>query len=151
MKHRIQITKPLRVKVQYAFYVEYDTETGEAEIVSEGHAVSHPDTLRRRELMVRIDFDDIDDDALIKLIDEGKIERPGIASTVMHHGRPHEFSIDLTALELDLDDEGNFVIDPDDLAKITGGEVVEALVNTDRPRRVPRVVRRRRKHVRDNQ
>ena len=87
MKHRIQITKPLRVKVQYAFDVEYDTETGESDIVSEGHAVSNPDTLRRREILVRIALEEIDDDALIKLIDNGKIERPGLEDTVTAPGR----------------------------------------------------------------
>ena len=138
MKHRIQITKPLRVKVQYAFDVDYDTETGESEVVSEGHAVSNPDTLRRREVMVRIALEEIDDDALIKLIDNGKIERPGLVDTVMHHGEPHVLCVPI--LELDEDD-------PEDLATLPGAVVVEALIPTDGRRMVSRP---RRKRVRDN-
>ena len=133
MKHKIQITKPLRVKVQYAFDVEYDTETGEAEIVSEGHAVSHPDTLRRRELRVRIDFDDVDDGAMAKLIDEGAIERPGMHDTVMFHGEPHSLFM--------LQDDGSDESDEEAVAALPGIQIVDALTSE-------LVVRRRRRHIR---
>lgn len=127
MKHRIQITHTLLVAIEYAFDVEYDTETGEAEIVSQGHAVSHPDTVRRRELLESTDFESVDDDALIKLIDEGKIERPGLHDTVMHSGRLHQ----LDPHHLGIDED----VDPEDVANTPAAEIVEALIPTDRIRR----------------
>ena len=144
MKHRIQITRPLRVKVEYAFDVEFDTETGEAEIVSQGHAVSHPDTLRRRELMERTDFDDIDDGSLAKLIDEGAVERPGVHDTVMFHGEPHSLFL--------LQDEESDESDEEAVAALTGIQVVDALTSELVARRRRRRVRRtaKRRIVRDN-
>ena len=143
MKHRIQITSSLRVSVEYAYDVEYDTETGEAEILSDGHAQSHPDTLSRRQLMRRIDFDDVDDGALVKLIDEGKIERPAVNETFMHRGKHHLINSNL--LGLDFDDEGE--LDPEEIAKLSGEDIVGALVDADRRRRARRTKRRAYKRV----
>ncbi len=149
MKHRIQITSRLRVTVEYAYDVEYDTDTGEAVIASQGHAVSHPDTLRVRELMQRTDFDEVDNAALVKLIDEEFIVRPRDGETLMHHGHQHHLSVDL--LGLDVDDEGE--VDPDGLATVSGEEILGALVSErDRGpdhRLRAKVARRRRKRLKE--
>ena len=58
-KHKIKLERTFTGPLRVAFEVEFDPETGEAEVVSPGRVVSHPDHLTRREILQSIDLDRI--------------------------------------------------------------------------------------------
>lgn len=118
-KHRVQVTDTFSFPVEFSFEVEFDTETGEAEVVTDGRASSFPEHLRRRRVIRRSDPDYLDDQAYSQLLDDGVLQPPKEKEKVMLHGDEHV----MTDPFLDEDEDTP-----------TGDEIVECLI-PDKPRR----------------
>jgi len=101
MKLKTTLNSKTQIAATLAFPVEFDTETGETEIVGDGRVVSQEETRKRRDLQYEEDPETLDIETLQQLMEIGLIPilKPG--ETVMLSGVAHVFDVD----ELDLDDE----------------------------------------------
>ncbi len=97
-KHRVEIVDTFQIPVKFAFEVEFDTETGEAEVVSQARATSSPDLIRRRQVIRTSDPEDLDIKAFAKLLDQGTLQPPKLDEEVMLHGDPHVMMDDVDEL-----------------------------------------------------
>ena len=131
-KHRVEIVDTFHVPIDFAFEVEFDTETGESEVVGQARALSSPDLIRRRQVIRTSDPDDLDVKALSKLLDQGKIPPPKLNEEVMLHGEPHVMMEDVADIELEEYKDGP-----------SGEDIVAGLSRSDRSRRRLRLRKKR--------
>lgn len=128
-KQKIQITRTFDCPLHVAFEVEFDTETGEAEVVSSGRVVSHPESKSRREIVQSIDLDELDTEAYRTLLDQKCLPRPEEGDTVMLHGKAHHVDPELYEDVTDKDDLDTML---DCLVPVD--DVVQSPWRTRRPR-----------------
>lgn len=109
--HTFKLKQTFHLPAEVEFSVEFNTETGEAEVIGDGVVVSSTDHLRRRQIMKRSDFDDLDAEAYAKLLDDGVVERPKDGDTIHLGG-------DVNVVSIDPDDA-------DDVARVDGRTFIE--------------------------
>ncbi|MCH9637774.1 MAG: hypothetical protein K0U16_07520 [Gammaproteobacteria bacterium] len=93
-KHRFTVTDTFSVEALVSYEVEFNTETGEAEVVSDGRVITSPDSMRRRQISESTDLDVLDESTYSKLLEDGVIAIPKNGDAVMLHGEKHVFSYD---------------------------------------------------------
>jgi hypothetical protein len=87
MKHKLKLKETMHLPVEVEFEVEFDTETGEAEVLGHGNVVASPDHVSRRRIQ-RIELEEIDRRALVVLLERG-LQVPNKGDEIMLHGEPH--------------------------------------------------------------
>lgn len=128
----------MRIEVSVAYEVEFDTETGTAEVLGHGRVESFPETVRRRTLQSHFEPDEEDAQVLTKLIDDGLVQAPRPGETIMLSDE--EKALDPESYKDCFDDEGELA------ENLTKGEaVVDSLVGQESFARLGRRRRKRRR------
>ena len=76
MKHRIGMTKEIMMPIAVAYEVEFDDETGEADVVSAGRVTQFRESLSRREIVEHMQMDQLDAEAYQRLVETEALPRP---------------------------------------------------------------------------
>lgn len=121
MKLKTTLKRETRIKATIAFEVEFDTETGETEIVGDGRVVQHEEIRRRRALQHEEEPDQIDEDTYRELLTTGQIPIPKPGDSVMLNGKIHILDPQMESCL----DEGESLENPENIMMFLGTEQVD--------------------------
>ncbi len=89
MKLRTTLNRETTIRATISFPVEFDTETGETEIVGDGRVVQHEEIRKRRMLQHQEDPEELDQDTYKELLTGAQIPIPKPGETVMLSGESY--------------------------------------------------------------